>query len=268
MAVCAKTNRYSVPRGPPCTTSSRGCAVSNSRASSFLRFRFILPVAICLLLLPENLDQARPGCDRFTNLSNGVKTAVVLDNSRHHASDRQHRSHAVNRAPSTNLISALTAEPRPLLTSQILRTQPRFLAPETAPAGPSVAVYQRMRERISVQLRDFGGLLKYLELRGIPGTAGSVLMTAFTEDGQAREARLRAASALSPESARSLFIYYDPGTISGIVAERLSPADHTLDQAKVSYRQSTNAAILLKRAAPELGKATWQGNGNWYLYRQ
>src|SRR5271167_1706040 len=52
------------------------------------------------------MDQARPGCDWFKNLSNGVGPSFSTT-GRHHASDRNDRSHAVYRALSTNGESAL-----------------------------------------------------------------------------------------------------------------------------------------------------------------
>ncbi|MBC7925099.1 MAG: hypothetical protein H7039_05525 [Bryobacteraceae bacterium] len=130
------------------------------------------------------------------------------------------------------------------------------------------AVYSRMQERVSTQLRDHSGVLAYLKQRGIPETAGSVLMTAFTEDEQALEARLRAASTLSGASGPNLTVYYDPGTVSGIVAERLSPADMTLDKAKAQYRENTQTAILLHNASPDLGQPLWKGARAWYLYKR
>jgi hypothetical protein len=129
------------------------------------------------------------------------------------------------------------------------------------------AVYQRMYDRATAQLQDHSGLLRFLRLRGIPGDAAKVLMTNFTEDEQALDARLSAASSASAPSAAPLYFYFDPATIHGIVAERLSPSDYTIAEALQHFRASGNSGILLHEPVPGFGSPVWKGTHGWFLYR-
>ena len=56
---------------PTCNCAKPGLADHSCRANSFPCFRFILAAAI-FVLLSQKMEQARPGCDWFKNLSNGV----------------------------------------------------------------------------------------------------------------------------------------------------------------------------------------------------
>ena len=78
------------------------------------------------------MDQARPGCDWFKNLSNGVGPSFSTTGC-HHASDRNDRSHAVYRALSTNGESALAC--RTSSNCRLSNPPPpaKFLSPVTAP---------------------------------------------------------------------------------------------------------------------------------------
>ena len=80
------------------------------------------------------MDQARPGCDWFKNLSNGVGPSFRTTGC-HHASDRNDRSHAVYRALSTNGESALAC--RTSSNSRFSNPPPpaKFLSSVTAPQG-------------------------------------------------------------------------------------------------------------------------------------
>ena len=86
------------------------------------------------------MDQARPGCDWFKNLSNGVGPSFRTTGC-HHASDRNDRSHAVYRALSTNGESALACRTS---SNSRLSNPPvpaKFLSSVTAPRARSNAVY-------------------------------------------------------------------------------------------------------------------------------
>src|SRR6266481_880258 len=89
------------------TTSRPGSSDRSRRASSFLSFRFRCFWSIVIsVLLGENWDLVRPGDERFINLPNGVEGPLQRGPC-HHASDRQYRSHACERAKSTSEVSAL-----------------------------------------------------------------------------------------------------------------------------------------------------------------
>ena len=130
------------------------------------------------------------------------------------------------------------------------------------------AVYGRMRERAATQLQDRSGLLRFLQLRGIPSEAARVLMNNFTEDEQALNSRLAAASFASESAPAPLFFYFDPATIHGIVAERLTPADYTSDEAIEHFRLTGDSAILVRTRNEALGKPVWKGDREWFLYRK
>jgi hypothetical protein len=129
------------------------------------------------------------------------------------------------------------------------------------------AVYGRMRERAANQLQDHSGLLRFLQLRGIPADAARVLMTNFTEDEQALDSRLAAASFASATTPAPLFFYFDPATIHGIVAERLTPADYTISEALEHYLAPGDSAILVRTSDASLGNPVWKGAYEWFLYR-
>lgn len=128
------------------------------------------------------------------------------------------------------------------------------------------AVYQRMKDRAGAQLQDHSGLLRFLKLRGIPQSAAMVFLSDFTEDEQALNARLNAASAASQKSNVSIYFYYDPESIHGIVAERLTPADYTLAEAKEQFHLPAHSAILLQKPDSSLGTPVWRGAREWFLY--
>jgi hypothetical protein len=129
------------------------------------------------------------------------------------------------------------------------------------------AVYKRMYDRATAQLQDHSGLLRFLRLRGISDNAAKVLMTNFTEDEQALDARLAAAASASVSASAPLYFYFDPASIHGIVAERLTPSDYTTAEALEHFRASGNSAILLRERMPGFGSPVWKGAHEWFLYR-
>src|SRR5882762_2759996 len=109
--------------GPPIAT-----------AASTLSSAFDSSYGPPLFVLLGKMDPARPGCDRFKNLSNGVELLSCRTTIRHHARDRQHRSHAVNRARSTKQRLGLSL-PNLVLATKIskgVHFYHQFLVPVTA----------------------------------------------------------------------------------------------------------------------------------------
>lgn len=130
------------------------------------------------------------------------------------------------------------------------------------------AAYERMLERSKDQLHNHSGLLKFLELRGMPKDAGEIFVQSFNEDEQAAVARLSAASAQALSEDRPVYFYLDPSKVKGVVAERISLADFTLSGALEAARARPSSAILLEDPSDALGTPVWKGERGWYLYKQ
>jgi hypothetical protein len=93
------------------------------------------------VLLSSEMDKVRPGCDGFVNLSNAVEPPLTSTASRHQASDRQYRSHAVNRANVRHWGIGLSL-PNPVLDQhhKCRCVTPSFWRKRLGPKARSVAV--------------------------------------------------------------------------------------------------------------------------------
>jgi hypothetical protein len=81
------------------------------------------------------MDGARPGCDRFKSLSNGVETDVVPTPVATMPVIANTGATLLIGHEAPGNVSALAAEPRPGPRSQMAHPVAKFLVPVTAPIG-------------------------------------------------------------------------------------------------------------------------------------